>query len=216
MEMDWRAEAQRMVENQIAARGVKDPRVLDAMRRVPRHRFLPESRRDEAYHDGPLPIGCEQTISQPYIVGVMTELLALRPDDRILEIGTGCGYQTAILAELVAEVHTVEIIGSLANRAAATLEELGYANVRFHVGDGRLGWIDAAPYDGILVTAAPEELPPDLPPQLKPTRCLVAPVGPLREQMLWVYEKDRAGELRERRIFDVRFVPLVGGPSPDS
>jgi len=214
MEHEWRSEADRMVESQVRARGVRDERVLAAMKRVPRHRFVPESRQDEAYADCPLPIGHNQTISQPYIVGVMTEFLAPRAGDRILEIGTGCGYQAAILAELVDEVHSVELVGPLANLADENLRALDYDNIHIHVGDGNRGWPEAAPYDGILLTAAPSDLPPDLLPQLKEGRNLVAPIGPLHDQVLMVYEKGFGGKVKERRIFEVRFVPLLGGGSP--
>ncbi len=208
--LDWREEAERMVDSQIRARGVDNERVLDAMRRIPRHCFVPDDRRDEAYCDEPLAIGHNQTISQPYIVAVMTDLLEPQPTDKILEIGTGSGYQAAVLAELVDHVHSVELIAPLANRADEVLRSLGYDNVTVHVGDGRLGWPDEAPYDGILVTAAPEELPNALAAQVKPGRVIVAPVGPIRDQVLMVYEKQPDGSLQPRSVFEVRFVPLIG------
>ncbi len=204
-----------MVEYQIRGRGVKDERVLEALKRIPRHEFVPETRREESYDDTPLPIGYNQTISQPYIVGVMTELLEVRPTDRILEVGTGCGYQAAVLAELAEEVHSIEIVGALANQAHEMLRRLGYENVRVHLGDGHRGWPEAAPYDGILLTAAPETLPAALFSQVKEGRAIVAPVGPLRHQELVVFQKQADGSFEEKRVFDVRFVPLLDSAPPE-
>lgn len=156
-----------MVEEQIEGRGVRDEAVREAMRKVPRHKFLPPSQLDWAYEDTPLPIGHNQTISQPYIVGAMTELLDLKPDARVLEVGTGSGYQAAILAEIVAEVYTIEILEPLADRAEQTLQDLGYENVHVRAGDGYLGWPEHAPFDGIIVTCAPDHVPDPLVEQLK-------------------------------------------------
>jgi protein-L-isoaspartate(D-aspartate) O-methyltransferase len=199
-----------MVSEQIAARGVRDARVLDAMRRVPRHLFVPDSARDDAYADTPIPIGHGQTISQPYIVALMTELARLAPGDRVLEVGTGSGYQAAVLSELVARVHTIEIVPELAARARALLQDLKRSNVTVRTGDGYEGWPEAAPFDAILVTAAPNEVPPALVAQLRPGGRLVIPVGPVSDvQQLRLVEKDASGKVRSRDIALVRFVPLI-------
>ena len=198
-----------MVEEQIAQRGVTDPAVLDVMRRVPRHRFVPPQYLDAAYGDHPLPIGLGQTISQPYIVALMTEALRVGPGARVLEIGTGSGYQAAVLAELGVEVYTVEIIGELADRAAARLAELGYGQVKVLTADGYFGWPEHAPYDAIIVTAAPPRVPPALIRQLAEGGRLVIPVGPeLAEQALLLIER-RGGRVYSRTIAPVRFVPLL-------
>ncbi len=199
----------RMVAEQIAARGVRDARVLWAMEEVPRHRFLPPEEQSWAYSDGPLPIGHGQTISQPYIVALMTELLALQGDERVLEIGTGSGYQAAILGKLAAEVHTVEIIPELAEGAQCILTELGLANVHVHIGDGSLGWPVAAPYDGILVAAAAPDVPRPLLEQLADGGRLVIPIGGrgFQELQLW---KRRGERFRQERSISVAFVPLRG------
>ncbi len=190
-----------------------DPRVLDALLRVPRERFVPPDLRSEAYDNRPLPIGHEQTISQPLIVAVMTHVLHLQPDARVLEVGTGSGYQCAILAELAAEVVTIETIEALAEDARARLQALGYRNIEFHIGDGAAGWPDKAPYDAILVTAAAPSMPPALPKQLKPGGRLVIPVGrgPFNQDLVLV-EKDAAGQIRRRTLFPVAFVPLRSPP----
>jgi protein-L-isoaspartate(D-aspartate) O-methyltransferase len=199
-----------MVADQIAARGVKDPRVLDAMRDVPRHEFVPAAIRGDAYVDSPLPIGQGQTISQPYIVALMTELARPLPTDRALEVGTGSGYQAAVLSRLVARVFSVEIVDPLAQSAAATLRRLGYGNVTVRNGDGYLGWPDEAPFDIILVTAAPEEVPPALVAQLKPGGRLIVPVGRVYDvQDLQLIEKDATGRVSTRSVIPVRFVPMV-------
>jgi protein-L-isoaspartate(D-aspartate) O-methyltransferase len=201
---------QAMVANQIAARGVRDPRILDAMRAVPRHEFVPASLREDAYADSPLPIGHGQTISQPYIVALMTELARPSPSDRVLEVGTGSGYQAAVMSRLVAQVFTIELVDPLAQSAAAVLRRLGCANVTVRSGDGYLGWPDQAPFDIILVTAAPEEVPPALVAQLKAGGRLVVPVGRVWDvQDLRLVEKDAAGMVTTRSIIPVRFVPLV-------
>jgi protein-L-isoaspartate(D-aspartate) O-methyltransferase len=199
-----------MVTGQIAARGVKDPRVLDAMRAVPRHEFVPATLREDAYGDSPLPIGHGQTISQPYIVALMTELARPSPSDRVLEVGTGSGYQAAVLSQLVARVFSIELVDPLAQSAASTLRRLGYANVTVRSGDGYLGWPDEAPFDIIVVTAAPEEVPAALLAQLKPGGRLIVPVGRVWDvQDLQLIEKDASGRVTTRSIIPVRFVPLV-------
>ncbi len=202
------AERERMVADQIASRDVRDPRVLGAMREVPRHLFVPEALRDRAYDDHPLSIGEGQTISQPYIVALMTELARPTPSDRALEIGTGSGYQAAVLSRLVAHVYSVEVNERLHEEAAARLKALGFANVTAILGDGYAGWAPAAPYDIVLVTAAPEEVPAALIAQLKPGGRLVIPVGG-HAQELRVIEKDADGRTRTRSVASVMFVPLV-------
>ncbi len=201
-----------MVEKTIEARGVSDKAVLDAMREVPRHRFIPASGQGRAYNDHPVPIGQGQTISQPYIVALMTELLEVEPGDKILEIGTGSGYQAAVLAEILqgtgGRVYTIEIFEKLGQRAAAVLEELGYKNVRVRIGDGFKGWPEEAPFDGIIVTASPSEVPTPLKEQLAEGARLVIPVGSRTNQMLKVYVKE-GGKLVERDALAVRFVPLI-------
>ncbi|MFP6584337.1 MAG: protein-L-isoaspartate(D-aspartate) O-methyltransferase [Candidatus Hydrogenedentota bacterium] len=190
---------------------VKDVAVLNAMRKVPRHRFVPEQVKERAYSDRPLPIGNRQTISQPYIVGFMTEALQAKPGDTILEIGTGSGYQAAVLAEIVKKVYSIEIVPDLGTRAAKTLSALEYDNVEVRVGDGYLGWPKQAPFDGIIVTAAPDHIPQPLVEQLKPGGRLVIPVGPENAtQKLLVITKQRDGTLRTRVLMLVRFVPFTG------
>jgi protein-L-isoaspartate(D-aspartate) O-methyltransferase len=197
-----------MVARQIAARGVEDPRVLAAMGKVPRHVFVPHDLQRLAYEDEPLPIGEGQTISQPYIVAYMTEALALRPEDKVLEIGTGSGYQTAVLAEIAVEVWTVEVIDSLSQRAQAALAELGYRNIRFKVGDGSAGWPEVGPFEAIMVTAAPAAIPQPLKDQLRDGGRMILPVGVEFQDLVRV---TRSGaEWSEERLFAVRFVPLVG------
>ncbi len=209
--LDPFAEArERMVREQIEARGVRDPAVLAAMRAVPRHKFVPERYLDQAYADHPLPIGYGQTISQPYIVALMTEALKVKPGDKVLEIGTGSGYQAAVLAEMGVEVYTVEIIPELARSAEERLRELGYTNVRALNADGYNGWPEHAPYDAIIVTAAPDHLPQPLVEQLKPGGRLVIPIGPSGSvQTLWLFVKREDGELDAFNMGAVRFVPLV-------
>ena len=194
-----------MVAEQIQRRGVKDTRVLAAMRDVPRHLFVPDYLRPQAYEDRPLPIGQGQTISQPFIVAYMTEALGVRPADRVLEIGTGSGYQAAVLAHLAREVHTIEIVPELARQAAARLKP--YANVRVREGDGYAGWPERAPFHRIMVTAAPERIPRPLVDQLAPGGRMVIPVG-AAEQWLTVVEKTSGGVV-ERRTIPVRFVPFI-------
>lgn len=196
-----------MVAEQIQARDVRDPRVLDALSRVPRERFLPEEARDEAYEDHPVPIGQGQTISQPYIVGYMTEALRVEASHRVLEIGTGCGYQTAILAELAREVYSVEVIEELAERARQTLAALGYLNVHIRVGDGHQGWPAHAPYDRIMVAAAADAVPPALVDQLADTGILVIPVGVWHQELRVLQKHGERVDLLA--TLPVRFVPLV-------
>ena len=203
------AEREEMVAFQIEGRGVSDPAVLRAMRSVPRHRFVPGDYLQQAYADHPLPIGYGQTISQPYMVARMTELLALQPDYRVLEIGTGSGYQAAVLAEIVAEVYTVEIIPELAETAGALLKELGYENIQVLRADGYWGWQEYAPFDAIIVTAAPDHVPQPLIQQLKEGGHLVIPIGPPGGyQSLWQFTR-QGDELTAREIAGVRFVPFT-------
>ena len=200
-----------MVREQIAGRGIRDPRVLDAMRRVPRHRFVPPVDRASAYEDRPLPIGERQTISQPYIVGLMTEMLALEGHETVLEIGAGSGYQTAILAVLCAHVVAVERHAALAERARNALDSLAFVNVELHVGDGSRGWPERAPYDAILVAAGAPSVPGDLIAQLRPGGRLILPVGGQEEeQRLMLVVKDEHGGLETRDLGAVMFVPLIG------
>jgi len=196
-----------MVAEQIRARGVADPRVLDAMSRVPRHLFIPEKDRGEAYEDRPVAIGFGQTISQPYIVGFMTESLQIEPSHRVLEIGTGCGYQTAVLAELSRDVYSIERIDALATVARRTLEALGYTNVHMRTGDGHAGWPEEAPYDRILGAAAAASLPPALVEQLVEGGILVIPVG-TSDQQLQVLRK-RGDTTQLLSSLPVRFVPMI-------
>ena len=196
-----------MVAEQIRARGVHDTRVLDAMIRVPRERFVPDSLRSEAYEDHPVSIGHGQTISQPYIVGYMTDALRLEPAHRVLEIGTGCGYQTAVLAELAREVFSIELVPELADRARRTLEALGYTNVHFRVGDGYEGWPEHAPYDRIIGAAAAADVPSALTAQLVDGGILVMPVGTAYQE-LRVLQK-RGDTLATLATLPVRFVPMI-------
>ncbi|HSD73009.1 MAG TPA: protein-L-isoaspartate(D-aspartate) O-methyltransferase [Thermoanaerobaculia bacterium] len=199
----------RMVETQIVARGVRDPRVLAAMRKVPRHLFVDPAQRAQAYEDHPLPIPGNQTISQPYIVALMTELLELQPGERVLEIGTGSGYQSAVLGELAKEVYTIEIVPELARSAASRLKELHYQNVTVREGDGYRGWPEHAPFDAIIVTAAPERIPQPLIEQLAPGGVMVIPVGGFFQE-LKVFRKSADGRVTEKDILPVRFVPMTG------
>jgi protein-L-isoaspartate(D-aspartate) O-methyltransferase len=197
-----------MVARQIVGRGITDAAVLAAMRRVPRHLFVPAAVVDRAYDDSPLPIGHEQTISQPYIVAIMTELAAVRRGARVLEIGTGSGYQAAVLAELGADVYTIEIVEPLGRQAAQALRRLGYGAVRTRIGDGYRGWPEAAPFDAIVVTAAPPKIPEPLRRQLKPGGRLVVPVGERFQQLKVITRTARGWD--ERDVIPVRFVPMVG------
>jgi len=202
---------QRMVAGQLSgpARNITNALVLNAMGKVPRHEFVPERLRYRAYQDCPLPIGYDQTISQPYVVAFMTEQLEPKPTDHVLEIGTGSGYQAAVLAELVARVYTVEIIEDLARRAAADLKRLGYTNVSVRAGDGYKGWPEAAPFDAIIVTCAPEKVPPPLIKQLKHGGRMIIPVGPAWDQELVLLRK-QGDRLEQHAVLPVRFVPMTG------
>jgi protein-L-isoaspartate(D-aspartate) O-methyltransferase len=196
-----------MVEDQIIRRGVRDERVLEAMRKVPRHLFVPHHLEERAYCDEPLPIGEEQTISQPYIVAYMTEALKLSGEEKVLEVGTGSGYQTAVLAEAARDIHTVELLESLSMKARKVLDDLGYTNIRFRVGDGSLGWEDRSLYDAIMVTAAPASVPKALKEQLAEGGRMIIPVGEFHQELVLITkEKNRT---RERRLIPVRFVPLI-------
>jgi len=201
---------ERMVADQLLSRGIADPRVLTAMGRVPRHRFVEEALAGRAYGDYPLPIGERQTISQPYMVALMTQALELAGGERVLEVGTGSGYQTAILAEVAGKVYSVERIRSLADRARALLEELGTYNVLIRVGDGTLGWREEAPFDAVLVTAGAPEIPPPLVEQLQPGGRLVIPVGGSTAQVLKCLAKAPEGSVRESELAGCVFVKLVG------
>lgn len=206
-----RAARLRMIREQIIARGVEDPAVIAAVRAVPRHEFVPPEAQVHAYRDHPLPIGHAQTISQPYIVAYMTELLQARPHHRVLEVGTGSGYQTAILAEIAGEVFTVELNAQLAWRARELLTRLGYTQVRFRQGDGWRGWPEEAPFDRILVTAAPAEIPPAFVEQLRPGGRLLIPLGGSYQNLV-LLTKDVRGEVRRQTLAEVRFVPLQRPP----
>jgi protein-L-isoaspartate(D-aspartate) O-methyltransferase len=207
---DWNAERRRMVHEQLEARDIHSVPVLNAMLNVPRHLFVPEVQRAEAYRDSPLPIGYEQTISQPYIVAFMTQELDVKPDHRVLEIGTGSGYQAAVLGLLAKEVYTVEIVAPLAERAHQTLSGLGYRNISVRTGNGYLGWPEHAPYDRIIVTAAPEDVPTALVDQLKSGGLMVIPVGTLNQE-LRVLRRTTSG-MQTLATLPVRFVPMVGKP----
>ncbi len=207
-ESRWEAERIARVVNQLRPRDIRDSRVLAAMEKVERHLFVPEENRKYAYADGPLPIGKGQTISQPYIVAYMTQALETTPEDRILEVGTGSGYQAAVLAELVDEVYSIEIVPELAATATELLADLGYSNVFVRAGDGYRGWPDKAPFDGIIVTAAPDHVPQPLIDQLKPGGKLVIPVGDYAQEMLIITRTEDG--IVERRTIGVRFVPMTG------
>ena len=196
-----------MVQKQLVRRGIDDQRVLAAMGKVPREEFVPANMRSKSYHDSPLPIGYEQTISQPYMVARMTQELRVQPRDRVLEIGTGSGYQSAVLAELAAEIYSIEIVEPLAKMAEATLQRLGYKNVRVKVGDGYKGWPEAAPFDAIMVSCAPDHVPQPLIDQLRNGGRMIIPVGPQYAQQLYLFDKINGG-LRERVVETVRFVPM--------
>jgi len=197
-----------MVATQIASRDVRDPRTLAAMRKVARHLFVPPALAGQAYEDHPLPIGHGQTISQPYIVAFMTEALGLRGGETVLEVGTGSGYQAAVLGEIAARVYTIEIVAPLAEEAAALLKRLGYANVEARAGDGYLGWPEAAPFDAIMVTAAAPRIPEPLKQQLKDGGRLILPVGDEWQELVVVTR--RGDRFEERRVLPVRFVPMTG------
>ena len=208
-EPDFARYRERMVERQLAGRDIRDARVLGAMGKVPRHEFVPEPLWHQAYDDRPLPIGHDQTISQPYIVAFMTEQLKPEPSDRVLEIGTGSGYQAAVLAELVAEVYSIEIVEPLARQAQLTLDRLDYRNVHLKTGDGYQGWAEHAPFDAIIVTCAPDHVPQPLIDQLKEGGRMIVPVGPTSNQELVLLER-REGSMQRRGVLPVRFVPMTG------
>jgi protein-L-isoaspartate(D-aspartate) O-methyltransferase len=210
MEQDWDAQRTAMIEQQLRARDIQSARVLDAMRRVPRHLFVPEPQRAGAYDDRPLPIGHGQTISQPYIVAFMTQALDVGASDRVLEIGTGSGYQAAVLAELAHEVYSIEIVAPLVERARETLAALGYRNVQVRNGNGYLGWPEHAPFDRIIVTAAPNDVPPALVDQLIAGGLMAIPVGDINQE-LRILRKTTAG-LETLQTLPVRFVPMTGKP----
>lgn len=212
-ESDFRARREAMVEQQIRQRGVVNARVLDAMRAVPREQFVPTELRPQAYEDGPLPIGSGQTISQPYIVAYMTEALDVSPSHKVLEVGTGSGYQAAVLSELVRDVYTIEIVPELGRRAEEVLRALKKTNVHVRIGDGYAGWPEQAPFDRIIVTAAPAELPRPLVDQLAPGGRLVVPVGSQSgPQWMTIVEKTGTG-VTERRTIPVQFVPFTREPA---
>jgi len=208
-DMDFASARQRMVRDQLQARGISDPRVLDAMRTVERHRFVAPHLADQAYDDGPLPIGSDQTISQPFIVAEMAQIAELKGQERVLEVGTGCGYGTAILARLAREVYSIECIAELQRRAIAVLSEMGVSNCRFRVGDGSLGWPEEAPFDAIVVTAAMPGIPRPLLAQLSAAGRLIAPVGEDELQTLVRIARED-GHWRERYFGECRFVKMTG------
>jgi protein-L-isoaspartate(D-aspartate) O-methyltransferase len=204
---EFAARRAEMVAAQIESRGIKDARVLSAMRRVPRHLFVPEELRSHAYDDEPLPIGEGQTISQPYIVAYMTEALGLKGNEKVLEIGTGSGYQTAVLAELVPEVYTVELLGGLSSRAQSVLEGLGYSRLHFRVGDGTFGWAEFSPYDAIMVAAAAVSVPRHLQDQLGKSGRLIIPVGSGFQELVLIRREGQG--FSRTKLLPVRFVPLI-------
>ena len=208
---DYTLLREQMVNRQIIARGVKDEFVIMAMLNVPRHLFVPEGSRSMAYADTPLPIGEGQTISQPYIVAFMTECLELKPEDRVLEIGTGSGYQAAVLAELVKEVYTVEIVPILGNRTSKILDEMGYTNIHVKIGDGYRGWPEEAPFDAVIVTAAPLDIPQALIDQLKEGGRIIIPVGSQVTAQKLIKGVKKNGRLVTEDVLPVRFVPMVKG-----
>ncbi len=208
-EFDYESQRMQMVDKQIARRNVLDKHVLQAMRTVPRHLFVPEQYRDQAYEDGPLPIGYEQTISQPYIVASMTEELEIDADSRVLEVGTGCGYQTAILAEIAHQVFSIEIIPGLLSQADALLRQLDYVNIKTMLGDGSQGWDSESPFDGILVAAAAKQVPEQLLKQLAVGGTILIPVGKLHSNQQLIKIKRTQTKLTTEALYPVRFVPLV-------
>ena len=205
----WREQRLAMVDRQIRARGVQDSSVLAAMEFVPRHLFVPEGERHLAYEDHPLPIGYEQTISQPFIVAYMTAKLGIRPGDKVLEIGTGSGYQAAILSRLARVVYTIEIVEPICREAAATLGRLGFSNVEVRCGDGFVGWPEEAPFDAIMLTASPESIPNPLVEQLAPGGRMILPLGGHYQELVLI-QRSLEGQLSRRELIPVRFVPMTG------
>jgi protein-L-isoaspartate(D-aspartate) O-methyltransferase len=204
---DYAEEREAMVATQLKSRGIKDVKVLEAMGKVPRHVFVPDDMKKYAYNDEPLPIGKGQTISQPYIVAYMTEILQLSGEEKVLEVGSGSGYQAAILAEIVQKVFSVEIIDDLSNHAQKVLQSLGYTNIYFRIGDGASGWEEHAPYDAIMVTAAPPKVPEALEDQLKIGGRMIVPVGDAFQELVLIVRERR--RFRKKKLLPVRFVPLV-------
>mgnify|MGYP006298929713 FL=1 len=208
---DWATQREELVQSAVIDQGINDAETVEAMRAVPRHEFVPENLRSAAYRNTPLPIGHGQTISQPYIVAYMTAALELEPGDKVLEVGTGSGYQAAVLAEVVGQVYTIEIIEALAESARERLQGLGYENVTVRAGDGYFGWPEEAPFDAIIVTAAPGHVPTPLVEQLEPGGRMIIPVGPVFSvQTLILLQKERDGSVRTRQLLPVRFVPMTG------
>lgn len=207
MRKNFEKEREGMVKTQIETRGIKEKKVLEVMRKIPRHMFVPDNMKPYAYQDEPLPIGEGQTISQPYVVAYMTEVLHLQGDERVLEVGTGSGYQAAILAEIVKEVFSIEIVRVLSQRAQKVLKLLGYENIHYQIGDGTLGWDEFAPYDAILVTAAPEKIPQALINQLKRSGRMVIPVGSAFQDLFFVTKVKK--KCKKKKLLPVRFVPLI-------
>jgi len=210
---DWEVQRRRMVEEQLRARDIRSARVLDAMLKVPRHLFVPEPERARAYDDSPLPIGLGQTISQPYIVALMTQALELELSHRVLEIGTGSGYQAAVLSLLAKDVYTIEIVSPLAERSRKTLADLGYRNIQVRTGNGYLGWPEHAPYDRIMVTAAPDEVPAALVQQLKVGGLMAIPVGTASQELRILRRTETGTQLLT--TLPVRFVPMTGKPKAE-
>ncbi len=204
---EFAEERSRMVEIQLKERGIRDNKVLQAMRKVPRHLFVPEEMKPFAYGDEPLPIGEGQTISQPYIVAYMTEALALKGDEIVLEVGTGSGYQTAVLAEIAREIYTIELVEVLSLRAQEILQKLGYSNIQFKIGDGTLGWQEHAPFDAMMVTAAPPSVPKRLQDQLRVSGRMVIPVGSCFQELVLISREKRG--FKKKKLLPVRFVPLI-------
>ena len=210
MSDDYANLREKMVDEQIRKRGVKDKRVLEVMRKVPRHLFVDPDSMNAAYEDNAMPIQCDQTISQPYIVALMTELLELNTASKVLEIGTGCGYQTAVLAEMVAEVYTVEILPDLAESASKRFKEFGYRNIHQRYGNGYYGWEKYAPYDRIIVTAAPKKLPNRLIKQLAEDGLMILPIGDYHQDLVRIHRTEHGIECKN--VSGVRFVPMTGAP----
>ncbi|PCJ89516.1 MAG: protein-L-isoaspartate O-methyltransferase [Flavobacteriales bacterium] len=205
--VSWQEKAKQMVEDQLVSRSIKDERVIESMLNTPRHLFVPENLSEKAYRDGPLPIGNGQTISQPYIVALMTSLLELKGNEKVLEIGTGSGYQAAILSQLCDSVFSIEIVESLAKSAKIKLDTMGYKNVVVKLGDGYQGWAEKAPFDGIIVTASPPEIPKNLVEQLKIGGRMVLPVGKTSQELKLIIKEE--SEVKIETITGVRFVPMV-------